>query len=297
MANRYDFLDKVTNQISYKPLRPAIRQELEEHILDRIEEYAAEGFSPDEAERKAVKAMGDPTAIGAELNSVHQVQKAPALTLITLLLLLLGFCTAVYLWRTPESYANGCFYYLPGLAVLLLLSWKGYGLVLYHARLMLILTGILTAIQPVLFFGARYGQIYFGGTHILGYFTLLLLGPACTLLLYRFRCYGAKAIAAVLVLCGIIIAGFSRFFLSAFGLTASAILLCTMTGTLAFMIHRDLLGDSLSVKRTLYGITLAGLIFIGGFFFLPLISETCSGNLSGRRLMLLMYGPMLTTAC
>ena len=32
------FLDEITDQISYKPLRPSIRQELSSHIEDRVEE-------------------------------------------------------------------------------------------------------------------------------------------------------------------------------------------------------------------------------------------------------------------
>ena len=48
------FLDEITDQISYRPLRPSIRQELESHIEDRIEEYESLGFSTSDATDQAL---------------------------------------------------------------------------------------------------------------------------------------------------------------------------------------------------------------------------------------------------
>ena len=72
------FLKEVTEQISYKPLRPSIRQELESHIQDRMEDYESQGLSPKEAEAQALRCMGDAAAIGTRLNEVHKLQKGPA---------------------------------------------------------------------------------------------------------------------------------------------------------------------------------------------------------------------------
>ena len=74
------FLEEVTEQISYRPLRPAISRELREHIEDRREEYEREGMRTEEAEKRAVEAMGDAVSIGTDLNAIHRVQHAPALT-------------------------------------------------------------------------------------------------------------------------------------------------------------------------------------------------------------------------
>ena len=62
-----DFLDTVAEQIAYKPLRRVLGQELKEHIYDRTEEYEAQGISREEAERQAVRDMGDPVVIGTQL--------------------------------------------------------------------------------------------------------------------------------------------------------------------------------------------------------------------------------------
>lgn len=68
------FLNEVTDQIAYKPIRLSIRQELEEHLLDRMEDYESQGISSEDAMKKAVQEMGDAVRIGVELNEVHSVR-------------------------------------------------------------------------------------------------------------------------------------------------------------------------------------------------------------------------------
>ena len=68
------FLNEVTDQIAFKPIRASIRQELEEHLWDRIEEYEEQGNSQEEAKKKAVREMGDAVRIGNELNEIHSIR-------------------------------------------------------------------------------------------------------------------------------------------------------------------------------------------------------------------------------
>ena len=77
------FLDEITDQISYKPLRPSIRQELSSHIEDRVEEYESLGLSASDAAAKALACMGDAVAIGTELNEIHRIQGSPLLSIVT----------------------------------------------------------------------------------------------------------------------------------------------------------------------------------------------------------------------
>ena len=88
------FLDEITDQISYKPLRPSIRQELSSHIEDRVEEYESLGLSASDAAAKALACMGDAVAIGTELNEIHRIQGSPLLSIVTALLFLTGFAAA-----------------------------------------------------------------------------------------------------------------------------------------------------------------------------------------------------------
>ena len=62
--NVKDFLNTVSNQIKYKPVRKVITEELEEHINEIISENITNGLSRELAEEIAVKQMGNPVQIG-----------------------------------------------------------------------------------------------------------------------------------------------------------------------------------------------------------------------------------------
>lgn len=51
------FLDQVTDQIAYRPLRPSIRRELADHLEDRTQDYEADDMSHEEAVRQKVAAL------------------------------------------------------------------------------------------------------------------------------------------------------------------------------------------------------------------------------------------------
>ena len=88
--NKQEFLDKVTDQISYRPLHPEIRRELEEHMEDRAAEYEAQGLSSQEAEQRAVEAMGDAVSIGVQINAVRHLQKSPVFFFMSLAFIFFG---------------------------------------------------------------------------------------------------------------------------------------------------------------------------------------------------------------
>ena len=65
------WLDTATGKIRFAPDRKAVRQELQDHLEDRMEAGKARGLSAYEAEHAATAAMGDPTALAEELARVH----------------------------------------------------------------------------------------------------------------------------------------------------------------------------------------------------------------------------------
>lgn len=132
------FLDEITDQISYRPLRPSIRQELESHIEDRIEEYESLGFSTSDATEQALACMGDAVSIGTGLNEVHKIQKAPLLSIITALLFLTGFAAACFrfLRWSPQQTVNGAICYIPGGILLVMTALKGYPLLIRFRKVL-----------------------------------------------------------------------------------------------------------------------------------------------------------------
>lgn len=65
------WLYRATREIRFVPDREAVRQELREHLADRVDAYMEQGQTLMEAEEAAVEAMGDPTEIAEELGRIH----------------------------------------------------------------------------------------------------------------------------------------------------------------------------------------------------------------------------------
>jgi len=66
-----EYLKTVEKQIQFIFDRNTICKELEEHLIDSIEDLMEEGLSKEEAEKVAVKQMGDPIKVGKQLNKEH----------------------------------------------------------------------------------------------------------------------------------------------------------------------------------------------------------------------------------
>lgn len=69
------FIEQVTAQIKNKTARAQIEQELESHILDKIDYYIEIGYPYEEAERRATEEMGNPEDTALPLNALHKKGK------------------------------------------------------------------------------------------------------------------------------------------------------------------------------------------------------------------------------
>ena len=84
------YLAAVEEQIRWKRARPVVTQELARHLEDQRDAFADEGNAPEEAERLAVEEMGDPVAVGTELDRIHRPRPQWGLLALTMLLALAG---------------------------------------------------------------------------------------------------------------------------------------------------------------------------------------------------------------
>ena len=104
---KFKWCRQVMEQIRFKPDRDKIWDELVAHIEDRTEEMKSRGFIQEEAEARAVTAMGDPTEVGKQLDAVHKPWlgwlwiASKVLVIITLVLSLL------LVWPAVERYRDG----------------------------------------------------------------------------------------------------------------------------------------------------------------------------------------------
>lgn len=90
MNHMEQYLSAVLAHIRSLELHPEIRAELEAHIQDRAAEHEAAGMAPAEALQLAQEQMGDPEALGAELNRAHRPRTEWWLLAVTGLLVGLG---------------------------------------------------------------------------------------------------------------------------------------------------------------------------------------------------------------
>ena len=69
-----EYLETVGGQIRWRRARRVLLRELSDHIADQAAAFEAEGRRPEEALAGAVAEMGEPEAVGRELDRLHRPQ-------------------------------------------------------------------------------------------------------------------------------------------------------------------------------------------------------------------------------
>lgn len=90
------YIECVAEQVRWKRARQVVTAELAQHLEDQRAAFASEGREDAEAERLAVEEMGDPVAVGAELDRIHRPR--PQWSLISLVILIALTGTALRVW-------------------------------------------------------------------------------------------------------------------------------------------------------------------------------------------------------
>lgn len=85
-----EYLDAVGAQIRWRRARRPLLRELSDHIADQAAAFEAEGQSPGEALAAAVAEMGEPEAVGRELDRLHRPRSCWRLALTVAVLLGVG---------------------------------------------------------------------------------------------------------------------------------------------------------------------------------------------------------------
>lgn len=187
-----DYLDTVTAQIRWKRARTVVVRELETHLEDQRNEFLAEGHSPEEAERLAVEEMGDPVAVGTDLDRLHRPKSQ--WKMLCLLAVALGVWLALRLVeRWGVSYWSEYVVSFGGIVLLAAGLAAGIYLLDYTllAKAALPLAVLLTAAAAL---GGGF-QFQMGYTHDLGQYIILLLPVAMALAVYGLRSRGTGGLA------------------------------------------------------------------------------------------------------
>lgn len=129
---REEYLQKIGEQIRFEKAREGVKAELEWHIEDQKEEFLCAGMTEAEAEEAAVREMGDPVAVGTELDRIHRPRMAWNCIILIGVLYLAGLLLQRLLGAQTESsfYGGGVLTYaaklLFGFGVMLLICYVDY---------------------------------------------------------------------------------------------------------------------------------------------------------------------------
>lgn len=192
-----EYLKIVLEQIRCKKARPYIRQELQDHIEDQIEANISAGLNRSDAEKEAVKDMGDPVEAGLSLDRIHKPQIAWKLLLIISTISVIGILIhmAIDLYVTGDGTAMApryAFHVITGVVVMMILYFLDYTLL---ARFSKIIAAILIAMcfSTLLFGNVINGMHYFISSGLFGGFRIpiqalmLLYIPIYGGILYKYR--------------------------------------------------------------------------------------------------------------
>lgn len=159
-----EYLNTLLEQIRCKKVRPYIRQELQDHIENQIEENIHAGMDYESAEKEAVKDMGDPIQTGISLDRIHKPQIAWKLLFMITLLSVVGIITHIMITRhidVAEASISGKYviHVIVGIAVMMGLYFVDYTLLAKVSKLIAVI--LIGVCLWTLFFGVSLnGKIY-----------------------------------------------------------------------------------------------------------------------------------------
>lgn len=145
-----EYLKNLLDQIRCKKAHAAIREELESHISDQIEDNMKAGMTREEAEKAAVCDMGDPVTTGISLDQIHRPKMARQ---IIVLMAVIMFAGVLIHWMMGAPVA--CMQTISGFCLMFFICHLDYTRIAAIAKV--IAAGIILVGIYALFFGVRFG--------------------------------------------------------------------------------------------------------------------------------------------
>jgi len=145
-----EYLKNLLDQIRCKKAHAAIREELENHISDQIEDNMEAGMTREEAEKAAVCDMGDPVTTGISLDQIHRPKMARQMIALMAVIMLAG---VLIHWMMGAPVA--CMQTISGFCLMLFIYHLDYTRIAAIAKV--IAAGIILVGIYALFFGVTFG--------------------------------------------------------------------------------------------------------------------------------------------
>lgn len=102
------------DQVRWKKARPGLAAEIRTHLLDQRDACLAQGMDEGAAQGEAVRQMGDPVALGTDLDRVHRPRPQGSLLVFALALAALGTMVRLFLTMDTPSEIPGLTHIIGG---------------------------------------------------------------------------------------------------------------------------------------------------------------------------------------
>ena len=135
------YLTTVTDQLRCKEVRPYVEKELRDHIEDQIEYNVSKGMKQDDAEKAAVKDMGDPVETGELLDKIHSTKMAWEVVVLAAVITIAAIIFHSNIWIKQEEPLElfGASSYLMGFGIMLLFYYVDYTFVARFSKVIAVL--------------------------------------------------------------------------------------------------------------------------------------------------------------
>lgn len=186
-----EYLNNLLDQIRCKKAHAAIREELESHISDQIEDNMKAGMTREEAEKAAVCDMGDPVITGISLDQIHRPKMARQMIVLMAVIMFAG---VLIHWMMGAPVA--CMQTISGFCLMFFICHLDYTRIAAIAKV--IAAGIILVGIYALFFGVRFGGNIFVASllwfRISMFSFLMLYVPVYGAILYSYYGEGYKGL-------------------------------------------------------------------------------------------------------
>lgn len=239
-----EYLKLLLEQIRCTKARPYIKQELQDHMEDQIAENMKAGMDHEQAEKEAVRDMGDPVETGISLDSIHRPQAAWKLLGMIILISIAGVLIhAGISGKASENAVAGSDRYVShvmiGLAVMMILYLLDYTVLAKFSKIIaavLLSACLLVILEGGQVNGARIFISLPGGRRGMDVQKLMLFYvPIYGAILYKYHGWGYKGLVrAILWLIAPVILVYSLP-----ALRTACVMLVTMLTMLTIAIKKD----------------------------------------------------------
>ncbi|EKZ0312519.1 FtsW/RodA/SpoVE family cell cycle protein [Listeria monocytogenes] len=175
-----EYLGKVIAKVKSKQAHSMIKKELSSHLEELSHSFQKRGLSLEDADKKAMQEMGDPSAVGKNMNQLHKPRMDWLLIALFILLAGIGFLPLMSDVVSPNSFFIKKQIVWLALAILALI-----GFLFFDYRKLKNLWIYFYAAALILFFISFFiGTRLIGGGIWLSFGGIMINGPAISLYLF-----------------------------------------------------------------------------------------------------------------